>query len=474
MRALFSNINPNYILFSICLLSRLFTSIYYIEDIDSLRFAYSIVDEYNILKLQPHFPGYAIFCFTANILYSIFGNLGIAFSIIGGISTYFIIFYCLKILDFTIYSPKGLFTIFLILLNPMIWLMGNRYMPDLMGLSFVLASFYYLSSSSRNSQFIGAFLFGLLAGIRLSYIPLLLFPLFLVIIKNKSKLLLIISATIGILIWLIPMIFITGFDNLYIMATKHTIGHFNEYGGTIITENNWNLRLKYFFHTLWSDGFGAYWTQRSVYTLILSLLLIPILLLLFKKIKYIIQKLPTIKVLLISTIIYLLWILFFQNIIYKSRHIMPIVIVLIILLSLAFKHFIYNKNKYYKIYMLSLIISMGIVSINLTIQHKKPTAIKQLSDFLTKNNKKITIISMPLINYYLKSQNVAANYIDLNNSIDNIVLEDSTILKEKIVIVGNFTDNIHNLTIQSDTLFQHNPYVNRMWSTINLFSNKEL
>ena len=168
----------------------------------------------------------------------------------------------------------------------------------------------------------------------------------------------------GILIWLIPMIFITGFDNLYIMATKQTIGHFNEYGGTIITENNWNLRLKYFFHTLWSDGFGGYWTQRSVYTLILSLLLIPISLLLFKKIKYIIQKLPIIKVLLISTIIYLLWILFFQNIIYKSRHIMPIVIVLIILLSLAFKHFIYNKNKYYKIYMLSLIISMGIVSIN--------------------------------------------------------------------------------------------------------------
>ena len=81
---------------------------------------------------------------------------------------------------------------------------------------------------------------------------------------------------------------------------------------------------------------------------------------------------------------------------------------------------------------------------------------------------------MPLINYYLKSQNVAANYIDLNNSFDNIVLEDSTILKEKIIIVGNFTDHIHNLTIQSDTLFQHNPYVNRMWSTINLFSNKEL
>ena len=51
-----------FILFMICIVSRIFTSIYYIEDIDSLRFALSL-KEFDITRLQPHFPGYAVFYF---------------------------------------------------------------------------------------------------------------------------------------------------------------------------------------------------------------------------------------------------------------------------------------------------------------------------------------------------------------------------------------------------------------------------
>ena len=48
------------LIFISCIGSRLLSTIYYIEDLDSLRFALSMVD-YDVAKLQPHFP--AIPCF---------------------------------------------------------------------------------------------------------------------------------------------------------------------------------------------------------------------------------------------------------------------------------------------------------------------------------------------------------------------------------------------------------------------------
>ena len=83
------------LLFFACIFSRLATSIYYIEDIDSLRFALSI-DEYNLLKLQPHFPGYPVYCFIAKILFFFTNSLGITFSIVGGVSLFVIIYFTLK------------------------------------------------------------------------------------------------------------------------------------------------------------------------------------------------------------------------------------------------------------------------------------------------------------------------------------------------------------------------------------------
>ena len=60
--------NQSYLLLLlVCIISRLATSIYYIEDIDSLRFALSL-DDYSITKLQPHFPGYPVFCYIAKLL----------------------------------------------------------------------------------------------------------------------------------------------------------------------------------------------------------------------------------------------------------------------------------------------------------------------------------------------------------------------------------------------------------------------
>ena len=106
-------INKNQYLLLVLLLSTIIiksiSSIFYIEDIDSLRFALSVYDKFDLSILQPHFPGYPVFCFFAKTIYSIVNNLGITFSFIGAISTFIIIYFSLLITNFNINSKEGLF-----------------------------------------------------------------------------------------------------------------------------------------------------------------------------------------------------------------------------------------------------------------------------------------------------------------------------------------------------------------------------
>ena len=53
--------------------------------------------DYNVAKLQPHFPAYPVFCGIAKLFYAVIRRYALAFSLLGGLSTFFTIFFTLKI-----------------------------------------------------------------------------------------------------------------------------------------------------------------------------------------------------------------------------------------------------------------------------------------------------------------------------------------------------------------------------------------
>ena len=64
--------------------------------------------------------------------------------------------------------------------------------------------------------------------------------------------------------------YITGIDVLILIAKDHTVGHFYDYGGSIVTDGNLFLRFTKIFESIWSDGLGGYWQGRSLNTTIIS------------------------------------------------------------------------------------------------------------------------------------------------------------------------------------------------------------
>ena len=457
------------ILFILCFSSRILTSIYYIEDIDSLRFALSLYD-YDITKLQPHFPGYPVFCFIAKIIYLLTGSMSITFSIIGGVSVYYLIYFMLKLDNNDAASLVGLFMIFIIFFNPLVWLMSNRYMPDIMGLAIVTAILYQLifRSKKMSSLYCGYFLSGVLAGIRLSYLPIILFPFISELIKNKNRLNLLSLFLLGIFLWLIPLIWITGFDNLWLSALNHTQGHFMDYGGSIFTEKNLSIRFFHLVESIWADGMGGYWIGRSWVTVIFSFLIATLLIFGFVNIINNWKFEKSLKIIMSCILIYLLWVFFSQNIIYKSRHILPALIVLFIILSVGFKYVITKHSVVLNTTVFLFVFLLIQITRTLVWDHKNPSAISQLKNDLIQNNIS-TIVSTPLINYYMKSNSVKANFINIDNSVefDGFINRQGN---ESVLMIGNFESLfIDDFIVKENMSYYHNPYVNRMWSQIDTY-----
>ena len=452
-----------YIILLICILSRLISTIYYPEDIDSLRFALSILDSYDISIFQPHLPGYPVFCFIAFIFYSITGSIAVSFSLIGGISTFVIIYISIKVLRYKFHSNSFFVVSILIILNPMIWILGNRYMPDLMGLAIAISGFYYIiCSDSRKGKCMGFFLAGLLLGVRLSYFPILLIPIIINIRLRGDTIYYLASIVAGLSIWLFPFIVTQGLETVLDTGYRHATGHFSDYGGTILTEGDILLRIKSFLHTVWSDGLGGFWIDRSWVTILTSLMiLLPLRNIHFARSLFLDSR---VRVLLISAILYIGWIFFFQNIIYKSRHVLPIVYLVLIAIG-----YLIQFEKRYTIYWL-LSIPLIFLTSNLVIDHRDGTSIHYVKDYLQIRPPDI-IISNKLVNFYLQSNRLDSEYISAE-SIDSSFRYDILYGKD-VKIIGNYKDIIdQDVEIYLDTVFFHNPYMNRMWPAIPIYSVK--
>ena len=452
-----------FLLFLCCIVSRIATTIYYIEDTDSLRFALSIGD-YDITKLQPHFPGYPIYCFIAKILFFFTKSMAVSFSIIGAVSIFSIIYFLLKIYKVDLWTINGVIFSSLVFFNPLLWLMSNRYMPDLMGLAFAVSAFYFLSDK-KNILF-GFLITGLLAGVRLSYLPILIVPICYRIYLSKRKLSLLFAGLVGFLIWLIPLIWITSFENLFSAAFKQTHGHFLDFGGTIITEDNWIKRLSIFIRSIWSDGLGGYWFGRSLQTIFLSIPMLYIMFFGLREIK-ISRWNKNYLIMICFLFVYGFWVFFFQNVIYKSRHILPLLVPLLITLFQGGAILIKKENFLNKIIIGLFFISMINITSVLVLQHKNPSAISRIKDQLIAKDDGSIIVSTPLINYYLKYNGVVGDFLNIEseNDIKKIISQEI----DGFYLIGDFKDSfISHYQIVNDSVYFHNPYVNRMWASINM------
>ena len=116
-----------------------------------------------------------------------------------------------------------------------------------------------------------------------------------------------------------------------------------------------------------------------------------------------------------------------------------------------------------------LLLFVAIITINLSIDHRNGTAIWHLTNHLHRSQSDV-VISNPLVNYYLSSNRIGAEFV----SIDSLMFqEDKDFFGRNVKVVGDYSQALSGrYELSLDTIFYHNPYMNRMWSAIPLYSIK--
>ncbi|MDN3510467.1 MAG: glycosyltransferase family 39 protein [Candidatus Jettenia sp.] len=334
------------ILFCICLLTRLCFVAQYLDSCDSIDFALGLHD-YDISRLQPHFPGYPVYLFTSWLFFKLFHH-DVWALVMPGVLCSSLTIYPLSSLARHLFSERvALLTAVLYLINPLCWLQAERPTSDAMGLFFIIVSAYFLyritfsdcdnnqSSGKKIYLFLGSLCLGFGLGVRLSYFPFIILWIAVVVylttrsihLKKHSTFYGCTGFITGISLWLFPQIAYIGWYHLLKNGLFFSHGHFTDWGGSIVTFGGLR-RIACLVRSTWEYGLGGWWSGSSFFRLIPSFVMVISLLYSFKQ-HFSYQQRWFLGMYMVP---YLIWINFGQNVA-NPRHILPVIPILLLFIS---------------------------------------------------------------------------------------------------------------------------------------------
>lgn len=307
------------------------------------------VDRFDLLAMQPHFPGYPYYILGGIIAHRWISDPGaalIVFNFIVMISSIVPLFGLAR--RYTTYT-KSLLIVAGVHATAYLWILSAQTMAETSALALLCWYWWSLARASDSASFarqvMPLFVFSLIMGVRLSY---LVYGIGIVLLwgydylrarsagysfrKRINRLVSwIIWALVFQLIWLIGLIMSAGHISGFIqMAMAFTGGHFNDWGGTAsISVIDLIQRLFILLvHNLMWTGFAA----RSTFLAVLLIVILCFIIYNSHKLRWAHSDVFT-RWFVVMGVSYLLFAWLAQNI-DKPRHIAPLIIMVIGLLCL--------------------------------------------------------------------------------------------------------------------------------------------
>jgi hypothetical protein len=306
---------------------------------DQVDFALAL-ERYDLLAMQPHFPGYPYFILGGMIVNAFIENSAKALSVFNSVmmlsATIPIFLLARK------YHKNGIAWIITAIIQSGSYIMLIVAQPMSEGAAIAVLWWYLWSvqfakeHGTLSSQLLPLIFLSIMLGIRLSYLPFAAAILFLwhddwKRYKSISRMLkLSVFALFFQLIWVMAVALTEGSIKGFLkLALAFTSGHFNEWGGAVSAEDEsiFQRVFTFIFHNIIWTGL----VSQAVLLLILYFILFV----------YLLLKKPQANVfprwLLITGFLYFLWALLAQNI-EKPRHIAPLVAILLFCAWVCYFH----------------------------------------------------------------------------------------------------------------------------------------
>jgi hypothetical protein len=353
------------------------------------------LDRFDLLAMQPHFPGYPIYIFGGMLVHIFIENPSLSLSVFNGIITVSAAI-PMYLLAKRYVDPFSALTAVLFLQSSVYFMiLASQPMSEgaaIGGLWWFLWSLKVgLHKNKLRFQLLPLLLFSILMGIRLSYLPFgfgLLFLWWFDYKRNKDLIRLsgfMFLAVLFQMVWVVALIMTEGsLEGFIKLSMAFVTGHFTSWGGTVVDTN------EPFFTRLYdlvinNIIYVGMFAKSTI--LLIGFVGVSIIALLKNKTDEAVILLKKNYVWLTLLLIYLLWNLFAQNV-DKPRHSYPITLMLLFLwlVSIIGKHRLL-KWAFTGLAMIQLIIGIPI----LKEQTEKNPAVYQVANHLDQQDEKIVV-----------------------------------------------------------------------------------
>jgi hypothetical protein len=164
--------------------------------------------------------------------------------------------------------------------------------------------------------------------------------------------------------------------------------------------------------------------------------------------------------------IYAAWIFAGQNVVHKSRHVLPLLALLLTLPGVGAAAFWRLRRGWGRAAVLGVAGAYAAVTLVLVDQHRDPSAIAQAKRFVERQAERpgpVRVVSKPLVNTYLRRQQVEARFLSVEDA--SAVRRARRAETGRTIVVGTYAAFPDRTPIRTRR-FYHNPHVNRMWSEV--------
>ncbi|OEH91926.1 hypothetical protein BFG57_03985 [Bacillus solimangrovi] len=461
-------------------LTRLFFISNYARSWDAVDFALGVL-QFDLLQMQPHFPGYPYFIvggmFFNQFMHDPIESL-IMLNIVLITTTILPLYWISKRF---VTERNALLITALIQTMPYLNILTIQPMSEAAGVSILIWYIWSLFVSIEKKEWkylwITPFLFGLLMGIRVSYLVFGVGLLWCVIVDLRdhkgNKLIRFFSHfmlnCIFQLIWVWGLVSSLGGINSFMkIGWAFVEGHFQEWGGTAITEQV--SLLERFIRLTFEQWIWSSWFAQSIGIVFITVITI-IIGLVMKKNKSVAYSGYYLIVTMSSS--YFIWVLFAQNI-DKPRHIMPFTIFVFILILI--KLFTYNKSTLFYSCVTVLLFSQFYFSIGLMNDYNRQVpATYQLAYYLDDIEEPFTVYTWEetRVLEYLNMPYEHKRLLTYEYFLEDIVQMNHTIFVTERLLQGFRSQGINvDDKIKEIEEFHSNPLFDPVYHDIKLYKWK--
>ncbi len=272
------------------------------------------VDEFDVAKFQPHFPGYPVYVALSRLAHLALAPLesAVFVSALASAATAIGLFSIAARLS----SRRAAWAaIALYAVAPMPFVLGGAALSDGTAAAIAVLAFAALV---EDSPAIGGALMGLMLGARASYFPLALSWIVLLWLfpeKRRGIVRALCGGAAGTLAWAVPFVAVVGARRIVELGTVHLEGHFGQWGGSVATRPELLPRIHAFARDLAWDGIAPQWACLGALAVACG-------------IGFWLAR-PSgkgIKSALVVILPYGFWALFGQNVAEQPRHLLPLVL----------------------------------------------------------------------------------------------------------------------------------------------------